>query len=127
MTSHRDTLGSEVVQILVGPEKQLFQVHKSLLCSASEFFKGAFDGDFLEAFINQMDLLYSNGKLVFDLENCGAFSGVDELIQLYVFADGKCCNALKNSTMDMLGAGLAQSVGSMSRMLQSSSNLARIF
>ncbi|KAN0122059.1 hypothetical protein V8E51_000385 [Hyaloscypha variabilis] len=124
MSFCQDTLGSEVVQIFVGPEKQLFQVHKTLLCSASEFFKKAFNGDFVEAFINQMDLpedkpeifamfvawLYGNGKLVFDLENCGAFSGVDELIQLYVFANGKCCDALKNSTMDMLRAGLAQSV-----------------
>jgi hypothetical protein len=35
-----------------------------------------------EVFAMFVAWLYSNEKLVFDLESCGAFGGVDELIQL---------------------------------------------
>ena len=34
---------------LVGPDKELFKMHKGLLCNASPFFSGAFEGHFVES------------------------------------------------------------------------------
>ncbi|KAL8751310.1 MAG: hypothetical protein Q9184_006112 [Pyrenodesmia sp. 2 TL-2023] len=39
----------EVVTVLVGPEKEAFHVHKTLLMSKSAFFRGAFECGFKEA------------------------------------------------------------------------------
>lgn len=38
-----------MVVVLVGPEKQCFEIHKALICSRSDFFKAAFTGNFKEA------------------------------------------------------------------------------
>lgn len=45
-----------MVKINVGPEKQPFNVLKSLICHHSPFFKAAFTGSFLEAKEQSMDL-----------------------------------------------------------------------
>lgn len=40
-------LGS-VVQLKVGPKKQIFHIHKGLLCSAAAYFRAALEGGFKE-------------------------------------------------------------------------------
>ncbi|KAG7004695.1 hypothetical protein G7Y79_00024g056450 [Physcia stellaris] len=44
----REMLGS-IVQLKVGPKKQLFHIHKGLLCSAAAYFRAALEGGFKEA------------------------------------------------------------------------------
>ncbi|PMD18101.1 hypothetical protein NA56DRAFT_258582 [Hyaloscypha hepaticicola] len=115
-------LGTEIVQLVVGSDRKIFSVHKKLLCSVSEFFDKALTGRFAEASSNQMDLpedhpaivsmfiswLYTE-DLKFDMYECDENSGVTTLIDLYVFADAKRCNALKNAAMDTLQDGLYRS------------------
>jgi BTB/POZ domain-containing protein len=112
-------LGTELVQLVVGSDRKILSVHKKLLCSVSEFFDKALNGRFAEASSNQMELpedtpsivsmfiswLYTR-DLKFDLYECDTSLGVTTLIDLYVFADAKRCNALKNKAMDTLQDGL---------------------
>ena len=37
-----------VVQFTVGPEKQVFHIHKGLLCNAAAYFRAALEGGFKE-------------------------------------------------------------------------------
>ncbi|MCJ1461297.1 hypothetical protein MMC28_011679 [Mycoblastus sanguinarius] len=39
---------STIARIIVGPEKQLFQIHKDLLCNVSTYFNAALNGQFKE-------------------------------------------------------------------------------
>ena len=48
--------GTDVVAVLVGPDKTKFSLHKNLICACSPFFKRAFEGDFAEAKSQQMEL-----------------------------------------------------------------------
>lgn len=112
-------LGTECVQLFAGSDRKPFQVHKKLICSASKFFDKASNGRFVEASSNQMELpedtadtvamfvawLYKGG-LCINLDFCGAKAGTTDLINLYIFADAKHCNPLKNEVMDMLQNGL---------------------
>jgi hypothetical protein len=112
-------LGIEIVQLVVGSDHKTFAVHKKLICSVSEFFDKALNGRFAEASSNQMDLPEDNPSIVsmfiswlytrdlgFDIYGYDDKSGVTTLIDLYVFADAKRCNALKNEVMDTLQDGL---------------------
>jgi hypothetical protein len=112
-------LGTEIVQLVVGSDRKIFSVHKKLLCSVSEFFDKALNGSFAEASSNRMELpedtpsilsmftswLYTR-DLKFDRYKCDQHLGVTTLIDLYVLADAKRCNALKNKVMDTLEDGL---------------------
>ena len=48
--------GSTDSKPLVGPNKELFKMHKGLLCNASPFFSGAFEGHFTESANQCLDL-----------------------------------------------------------------------
>lgn len=112
-------MGIEIVQLVVGSDREIFSVHKKLLCSVSDFFDKALNGRFAKASSNQVELpedtpfivsyfifwLYTR-DLKFDMYQCGEDFGVSTLINLYVFADAKRCNALKNEAMDTLQDGL---------------------
>ena len=43
-----DTLDTGTVQVIVGQENKLFNVHKGVLCGVAPFFRAAFDGQFVE-------------------------------------------------------------------------------
>ena len=45
-----------IVEILVGPEEELFTIHKQLLCDISPYFEAAFEGEFKEAKEQRMRL-----------------------------------------------------------------------
>jgi hypothetical protein len=118
LTLHRD-LGTEIVQVFVGSKRELFQVHKKLICSVSEFFDKAFKGGFAEASENQMELPEDNpdifamfvawlykGELYFEWDQVDGSKALAELIDLYLFADAKCSNRFKNVVMDTLQDGM---------------------
>ena len=60
-------ISSDQVVIEVGPEKVAYNVHRTLFCDASPYFKVAFDGDFKEA---------QEGKLVLPAEKAEVFDYV---------------------------------------------------
>lgn len=112
-------LGNEIVQLVVGTDRETFSVHKKLLCSISQFFDKALNGSFEEASSNQIDLSEYHPSIVsmfiswlytqdlgFNTYYVDEISGVNTLIDLYAFADAKRCNALKNEVMDTLQDGL---------------------
>ncbi|KAK4692430.1 hypothetical protein P7C71_g4777, partial [Lecanoromycetidae sp. Uapishka_2] len=39
----------DIVDIVVGPAKKVFKIHKEILCSASTYFRAALNGGFKEA------------------------------------------------------------------------------
>jgi len=48
-TSYIEQLGSEIVEIQVGPKKNVFYVHKNILCNSAQYFDAMFNGGFREA------------------------------------------------------------------------------
>jgi hypothetical protein len=42
-------MGTEMVDIYVGPKERLFRVHKALLCKKVPYFDKMFNGEFREA------------------------------------------------------------------------------
>ncbi|KAE9381916.1 hypothetical protein N431DRAFT_458468 [Stipitochalara longipes BDJ] len=97
-------------------------VHKKLICTASDFFEKAFKGGFVETTKNQMGLpedtpkivsmfvawLYNKRKLDYEFDVCRATQSTTELMDLYIFADAKRCNALKNTVMDAIQDGFVK-------------------
>jgi hypothetical protein len=114
-------LGSEVVQLVVGSERRLFPVHKKRLCSVSKLFDKVFNSSFAEAANGRIDLptdtpetvsvfvtwLYGDHvrDMPIDDNNPGA---LDLYIDLYLFADAKRCEKLKNELMDTIRWGIDQ-------------------
>jgi hypothetical protein len=49
-------LGTEIVSIIVGSEKEFFGVHRNLICASSKFFTSAFCGGFHEAQVREITL-----------------------------------------------------------------------
>lgn len=45
-----------IVHLTVGPEKEIFKLHKGLLCNASPFFKAALEGKFVESTNQAIDM-----------------------------------------------------------------------
>jgi BTB/POZ domain len=134
LTLHRD-LGTEIVQIFVWSKRELFQIHKKLICSVSEFFDKAFNDGFAEASKNQMELpedvpdifamfvawLYK-GELNFEWDQVDCSKATAELIDLYLFANAKCSNRFKNIVMDTLQDGVIDE-----ELFLGQSHLKRIF
>ena len=46
--SHSEALADQTVTVEVGPLRQVFYVHKRLLCDNSEYFRAALMGSFVE-------------------------------------------------------------------------------
>ena len=105
-----------IVTILVGPERQAFQVHKEILCQASPFFAAAFDSDynFSEASSRSVDFpdvramdfeffvqwLYRHDLAHEELDVPKA--AYFRLIRLYILADILRIEALRNDVVDMM-------------------------
>jgi hypothetical protein len=56
-------LGTDIVTVIVGPEKQTFGAHKDLLCASSKFFHSAFNGGFQETSSKEIHLRGLDAKL----------------------------------------------------------------
>ncbi|KAH9215358.1 hypothetical protein DL95DRAFT_500781 [Leptodontidium sp. 2 PMI_412] len=117
---NRETLGTEIVTIYVGPKRKSFSIHKKLLCSRSEYFDKAFNGGFKEsdvtmylpeddpeAFDALVVYVYQNRLPNFpserfsaDCEGCDSYT--DILNKLFYLATKCCMNVLANKIMDTL-------------------------
>lgn len=104
-------LGEEVVEVLVGPKRKKFPIHKKLLCNASDFFSKAFNGGFQEAKDGSMNLpvddptafeLFIDWLYRSSLPSLREFEGRKTLYNLYFFAEKLCLNDLANQTMDKI-------------------------
>ncbi|KAF7906773.1 hypothetical protein EAF00_001051 [Botryotinia globosa] len=85
------SLGHEVVTIVVGKEKRKFVVHKQLVCESVAYFRSAFSaGGFKES----QDCI-PEAKIPADL---------DQLLDVYVFAEDLCVNELANKAIDAIQA-----------------------
>lgn len=101
-----------IVQVKVGPEKNTFNIHKSILCNAGPYFKAALEGNFSEARDQILELpedepavferfqlwLYTN-RVLEEEENVGDVS-YDELVELYIFADLRGTTSLQNALVE---------------------------
>lgn len=119
LTPHR-ALGSDIVTIYVGKERTKFSLHRQLLCSKVPYFDKAFNGGFAEASKQEMHLPEDSAKafVMFTAWLYGlgerwtieefAHDDMNTLIELYLFSDAKCCDDLKDFTMDIIQDATAQ-------------------
>lgn len=110
-----------MVNLLVGPKRKEFTIHKKLLMERSDYFAKAFGSGFKEAKDNSMhlpeddsdavDMLvnyvyrnqlppFSPGESDTDLEESEGY--VDKLYQLVFLAEKLCMNELANMAMDQI-------------------------
>jgi len=107
-------LGDKTVSIVVGAEKRLFAIHKGLLCSVSDYFRAALDGNFKEAEEQKIELLEDDPKVVARFQ-LWLYSGkvIDEgedttaldypmLVNIYVFAETRRILSLQNHLVDTI-------------------------
>jgi hypothetical protein len=134
-------LGSDIVTVVtIGNDEVVpMTLHKTRLCSVSDFFKKAFDGDFKEAHDKQMELddveihvfegfvewLY-NGDITLSSED---EKSLDLLVDIYLFADRILCTGLKNSVMDHIQNVMVRAPGCSCRpqIFLSLANVEKIF
>ncbi|KAG9672397.1 hypothetical protein KCU99_g6937, partial [Aureobasidium melanogenum] len=102
-----------LVTIKVGSEKKKFAIHKDLLTFYSDFFRGAFNGSFIEAAEGKLSLPDVEVP-IFDIFNQFLYTGrlADgeghtlrsiTLINLWLFGDRFIVPCLQNSAIDALG------------------------
>ncbi|KAF2804176.1 uncharacterized protein BDZ99DRAFT_467548 [Mytilinidion resinicola] len=122
----RESVGQTIVTLKAGPEGVPFDVHGELLCSSSEYFRGAFKGGFKEAEERSISLsdvpvplmrqfiqwLY-NGVIFpstdgimtsFEKRPLADIDLLDEheLLDLYVFGDAHDIPTLQQDTLSMI-------------------------
>jgi len=97
-----------MIKIYVGAEKQQYSIHKKLICSVSPFFDRAFNGPFVEATPSSIHLDEDSPEIFssfFEYLYTDHFinrGNVQQLIDLYIFADKCQVEKLKNVTMDKI-------------------------
>ncbi|CAG8954342.1 hypothetical protein HYFRA_00005966 [Hymenoscyphus fraxineus] len=111
--SYMDKLGTEMVDIYVGPEKKLFRIHKKPLCERIPHFKRTFEGEFKEAdegvsiledvnadaFDKLIDMVVYHGNI----KSLGAESAMAyDPVELYVLADRYLVPNVCDRIMDRL-------------------------
>ncbi|KAF5877976.1 uncharacterized protein Bfra_000141 [Botrytis fragariae] len=100
-----DSLGLEIVTLIVGPKRKEFAVHKKLICDSCDYFKKAFCGPFLEG---------TEGKIYFPEDGSDAVAlfvewlhrrkwpinrthaQFDTFIKLYLLSEKWCFYRLRN-------------------------------
>ncbi|KAL2064592.1 hypothetical protein VTL71DRAFT_3729 [Oculimacula yallundae] len=114
----QQAMGSEVVELIVGPEKKKFIVHKDLLCSKVPYFEKMFKGGYSEATNNSaafpednvecFDLLLGwiyNGRLralTADTKNANGVRVISwSMSDFYSFTDKICLPDLQDYALDL--------------------------
>ncbi|CAG8979576.1 hypothetical protein HYALB_00010777 [Hymenoscyphus albidus] len=116
------TFGVQMVDLFIGPTKQQFRVHKTLLCNRVEYFHKMFSSGFLEAeeksgslpdeepivFALFLEYLYGGGRLSpVDVTLSTQSSGpIVDRIKLYGFAERICLVELADYVMTNLISNL---------------------
>ena len=109
-------LGTEMVDLYVGPDKEHFRVHKAVLCSEIPYFDKMFNGGFSEASSNTatfpedhgkaFDLLlgwvYGGDLIVTEEETRGDNPIMGSLIELSKLAHKLCLPPLEDRVVDMV-------------------------
>ena len=103
-----------IVQIRVGPDKQLFSMHKKLVCDTSGFFRAALCGNFQESETQAIEMPEDDPE-VFCYFQYWAYTGVIEhkprghfetpwhtVFGVYIFGEARCIPRLQNSAIDVL-------------------------
>ncbi|KAL2048527.1 hypothetical protein N7G274_000439 [Stereocaulon virgatum] len=101
------SLYDSIVEIIIGPQKKTFTMHKGLLCFHSSFFKAAFTGPYKEAQSGLL-ILEDESPTVFSLFNHWAYDSSIlrklkplVLIDLFVFAETRLIRRLQNDVVDI--------------------------
>ncbi|KAI5251711.1 putative autophagy protein Apg5 [Aureobasidium subglaciale] len=106
---------ASLVTVEVGAEKKRFTIHKNLLCFYSDYFRGAFNGNFKEANEKKISLpdedlglfwifhgfIYTN-RLCDTDDKAGSDIQSRVLIKLWFFGDKYLAPAFQNMAMDCL-------------------------
>ncbi|KAF7863072.1 hypothetical protein EAF04_007155 [Stromatinia cepivora] len=101
--------GTQMVDIYVGKEKQLFRIYKDLLCNKIEFFDKMFNGNFKEATENTA-ILPEDDPEAFDMLMCWAAYGTirslrhenfQKTLNLWILVEKLCLGSLQDHVMDM--------------------------
>ena len=102
-----------MVDILVGPERELFRLHKQLLCRICEYFNKALTGNFKEAQENSLALPEENSnafalfvnwvyRSTVPVKNTSGAEDNVALYNLYIFAEKICLPGLANKAMNAI-------------------------
>ncbi|MCJ1379094.1 hypothetical protein MMC17_002194 [Xylographa soralifera] len=110
----RRKLFTDVATLVVGPEKQVFKMHKELLCSVSPYFKAALEGDFKEAQEQKIELaeddpetieyfqLWLYMQSILDKEETVSSINWGALIKLYLLGETRLITTLQNQVIDLM-------------------------
>ena len=110
-----------LVHVIVGPQKQVFFLHKEILCNVSSYFRAALDGSFAEGLTQQIELP-EDDVTVFEYFHAWLYSPIGQkfipsaseidpyttdidselLFDLYIFADVRDIPLLQNYTIDAI-------------------------
>ncbi|KAK0515992.1 hypothetical protein JMJ35_002026 [Cladonia borealis] len=109
-----------LVEVIVGPQKQVFRLHKEILCNFSSYFRAALEGSFAEGLTQKIELP-EDDVTVFECFRMWLYSPISQksvpsaselyryidvplksLFDLYVFADIRDIPLLQNFTMDTI-------------------------
>ena len=118
-----------LVEVIVGPQKQVFRLHKEILCNVSSYFRAALKGSFAEGLTQKIELpeddatvfklfrvwlhSFSQGsspsapetenEIEFDTQlEPDVIIGPKDLFDLYIFADMRDIPLLQNATVDTI-------------------------
>ena len=109
-----------LVEVIVGPQRQLFLLHKKILCNVSSYYRAALEGSFAEGLTQKIELP-EDDVTVFEYFRAWLYSPISQeslpsaselepyidldsklLFDLYVFADVRDIPLLQNYTMDAI-------------------------
>lgn len=103
-----------MVQVKVGPQETLFNVHKKILCNVAPYFEAVFEGGFAEAkdqalslpdedpvMFHHFQLWVYTGNL-FAKEETEAGISWESLVGLYIFGEMRGIPDLQNAAIDVL-------------------------
>ncbi|KAF2813013.1 uncharacterized protein BDZ99DRAFT_460327 [Mytilinidion resinicola] len=116
------TTWGNVISVIVGEEKKVYQIHKGLLLYHSSYFVGALSGGFKESDTEIVEL-FTDEVAVFDAVYCWLYKGhlfdsptsgqfmditflYDLLCKIFVFGDMRGIPTLKNAAIDLLHSSI---------------------
>lgn len=114
----QDVSGTElsVVKLIVGPDREIFEVQEDLLCKRCPFFLNAFTGDFIESKTKTFTFPDDDASRFSDLcawLKAGSLKEVQPdqswiwLAKLWLFADKYYIDELQNEVIDVIHAKFA--------------------